>query len=153
MVIRIDGDACPAISLIEKLAKKYDINMKIYADYAHNINSDYAEVLLLDTSSQSVDMKIISETKEKDIIVTQDFGLASIVLSKNAYAIGIRGLEYTNENIDSLLYERYLNAQIRKVTKRNRGPKKRTEEDNKALIESLEKVLLCELKICGGKNE
>jgi len=146
MVIRIDGDACPAINLIEKLAKKYNINMKIYANYAHNINSDYAEVVLLDTSSQSVDMKIISETKEKDIIVTQDFGLASIVLSKNAYAIGLKGLIYTNENIDSLLYERYLNAQIRKVTKRNRGPKKRTEEDNKILIENLEKILLCELK-------
>ena len=146
MVIRIDGDACPAISLIEELAKKYDINMKIYADYTHNINSDYAEVLLVDNSSQSVDMKIISETKENDIIVTQDFGLASIVLSKKAYAIGTRGLIYTNENIDMLLYERHLNAQIRKVTKRNKGFKKRTEDDDKLLINNLEKILLCELK-------
>jgi len=120
--------------------------MKIYANYTHSIHSDYSEVLLLDTSSQSVDMKIISETKENDIIVTQDFGLASIVLSKKAYAIGIKGLIYTNENIDTLLYERYLNAQIRKATKRNKGPKKRTEEDNKILIENLEKLLIYESK-------
>ena len=146
MVIRVDGDACPAINKISELAKKYNITMKIYANYAHNINSDYAEVVLLDTSSQSVDMKIISETKESDIIITQDFGLASIVLSKKAYAISTRGLIYTNENIDSLLYERYLNEQIRKATKRNKGPKKRTEEDNKILIENLEKILLCKSK-------
>ena len=146
MVIRVDGDACPAISKISELAKKYNINMKIYANYAHSINSDYAEVLLLDTSSQNVDMKIISETKENDIIITQDFGLASIVISKKAYAIGTKGLIYTNENIDRLLYERYLNAQIRKATKRNKGPKKRTAEDNKILIENLEKILLCESK-------
>ena len=141
MVIRVDGDATPAIALIEELAKKYNVNMKIYADYAHIINSDYAEVLLLDTSSQSVDMKIISETKENDIIITQDFGLASIVLSKKAYAIGPKGLVYTDANIDLLLYERYLNAQIRKSTKRNKGPKKRTAEDDQILIENLEKIL------------
>lgn len=42
-----------------------------------------------------------------------------------------------DENIDGLLYERHLNAQIRKVTKRNKGPKKRTEEDNKILIKKV----------------
>ena len=141
IVIRVDGDACPGINLIEELAKKHNINMKIYANYAHNINSDYAEVLLVDKSSGSVDMKIISETKENDIIITQDFGLASIVLLKKAYCIGPKGLIYTNENIDRLLSERYLNSQIRKATGRNKGPKKRTEEDNERLINNLEKIL------------
>ena len=141
-IIRIDGDACPSINLIEELAKKYNINMKIYANYAHNINSDYAEVLLVDKSSGSVDMKIISETKENDIIITQDFGLASMVLLKKAHAIGPKGLIYTNENIDRLLSERYLNAQIRKATGRNKGPKKRTENDNEIFISNLEKILI-----------
>ena len=140
-MIRIDGDACPAINLIEKLARKHNISMKIYANYAHNINSDYAEITRLDVNSQSVDMKIISETNEKDIIVTQDFGLASIILSKNAYAIGPKGLIYTNENIELLLSERHLNAQIRKATKRIKGPKKRTDEDDKVLIQNLEKII------------
>ena len=140
-IIRVDGDACPGIGLIEALAKKHNIKMKIYANYAHNINSDYAEVLLMDKSSQSVDMKIISETKENDIIITQDFGLASIVLLKKAHAIGPKGLIYTNENIDRLLDERYFNSQIRKATGRNKGPKKRTEEDNERLINNLEKLL------------
>jgi len=142
VVIRVDGDACPGIGLIEELAKKYNVNMKIYADFTHNITSDYAEVLLLDKSSQNVDMRIISETKESDIIVTQDFGLASIVLSKGAHAIGPKGLVYTNDNIDRLLAERHLSAQIRKATNRIKGPKKRTEEDNERLINNLEKILI-----------
>lgn len=142
IVIRVDGDACPSRNLIEKLAKKYKIKMLVYVDYAHEINSDYAKVKVLDKSSQSVDLKIIADTLENDIVITQDYGLASLVLLKKAYAIGTKGLIYTNDNIDKLLNDRYINNKIRKITGKSKGPKKRTLKDDENLVTNLEKLIV-----------
>ena len=62
--------------------------------------------------------------------MTQDFGLAAMVLGKGARAVNQNGLVYTNENIDKLLMERYIGAKVRRGGGRTKGPAKRTKEDN-----------------------
>ncbi len=73
MRILIDGDACPGISIIEKTAKKYNIEVLLYCDINHFINSDYIAVKVVDGGFQSVDMYIMNETKYYDIFVYQDY--------------------------------------------------------------------------------
>jgi hypothetical protein len=65
-----------------------------------------------------------------DVVVTQDFGLAAMVLGKGARVINQNGMEYTNDNIDRLLMERHIGAKVRKSGGRTKGPAKRTKEDN-----------------------
>ena len=61
MRIIVDGDACPGISIIENIAKKYNIELILYCDINHYINLNYGEVRVVDSGFQSVDMKIANE--------------------------------------------------------------------------------------------
>ncbi|MDF2607184.1 MAG: hypothetical protein K0S34_1379 [Bacillales bacterium] len=73
--------------------------------------------------------------------MTQDYGLASILLPKSVSVISPRGRMYTTENIDQLLFERYLGAKLRRAAIHTKGPKKFTVEDRKNFFNSFEKIL------------
>ncbi|MDO4534902.1 MAG: YaiI/YqxD family protein [Clostridium perfringens] len=137
MRILIDGDACPRVKEIEEIAKKYSVDLILYCDIYHNINLDYGKVKVVDSGFQSVDMYIINECKKEDIIVTQDYGVASIVLNKGCFCVNPKGFMYNNENIDKLLFERHLKSKVRQSGGRLKGPKKRSEKDDIALKNSL----------------
>ena len=141
MKIIIDGDACPGISIIEKIAKNHEVSVIIYCDIHHFIQSDYCEVKIVDSGFQSVDMYVMTETKEGDIIVSQDYGVAAICLSKKAKVINPKGFIYDEKNIDRLLEERHLSQKIRRGGGKTSNPKKRTEEDNLRLERNLIKLV------------
>jgi uncharacterized protein len=141
MKIIIDGDACPGISIIERIAKSNEVSMIIYCDIHHFIQSDYAQVKIVDSGFQSVDMYVMNETKEGDIIVSQDYGVAAICLSKKAKVINPKGFIYDEKNIDRLLEERHLSQKIRRGGGKTLSPKKRTEEDNLRLERNLIKLV------------
>ena len=67
-----------------------------------------------------------------------------IVVGAGADAIHQSGKWYTNENIDQMLMERHLNKKARRGSHKNhiKGPKKRTEEDDKRFAQSFEKLVL-----------
>jgi uncharacterized protein YaiI (UPF0178 family) len=77
----------------------------------------------------------------EDIVVTQDIGLAAMVLGKGARAVNQNGLVYTDENIDKLLMERHIGAKVRRGGGRTKGPTKRTKEDNERFEAAFEKLL------------
>lgn len=141
MRILVDADACPSLTRIEEVAKKHEIPLYLYFDTSHQIESTYAMCVQCDTGFQSVDMKMVNDIQKNDIIITQDYGVAGIALSKEAKALHPKGLNYTKENIDRLFLERYIHSKERKLRK-GKGPKKRTLDDEKNLIQNL--ILLIE---------
>lgn len=141
MKIIIDGDACPGISIIEKVAKEHNIPVIIYCDIHHFIQSNYSVVKVVDSGFQSVDMYVMNETKEGDIIVSQDYGVAAICLSKKAKVINPKGYIYDEKNIDRLLEERHISQKIRRSGGKTSNPKKRTDEDNIRLEKNLLKLI------------
>ena len=141
MKVLVDADACPSIDLITDTCIKYNVELILYADTTHNIVNNYAKVITISKGFQSVDMVIINEIKENDILVTQDYGLALLSLTKKAKVINPKGMIYTNDNIDKLLYEKYVNSKLRKQSKHIKGPKKRTAEDDDNLINNLIKLI------------
>lgn len=142
MKIIIDGDACPGISIIEKIAKKNEVPVIIYCDIHHFLQSDYSEVKIVDSGFQSVDMYVMNETKKGDIIVSQDYGVAAICLSKKAKVINPKGYVYTENNIERLLEERHMSQKIRRGGGKTSNPKKRTEEDDIRLEKNLIRLLI-----------
>ena len=108
MKILIDGDSCSVISTTERLAKKYRIPCHIYCDTTRSIKSKYAQVHVVDCSKDAADFAIISACSENDIVITNDSGLAALVLAKNGIAINTRGTEYTDINILGYLNTRYV---------------------------------------------
>ena len=141
MVIRIDGDGCPDIKIMEQIAEEYLIPMVVYTDSDHNISLSYAHVDVTDTGCQNVDIKLSNEILNGDIVVTQDYGVAVIALSKKAKVIHPKGHEYTDDNIMMMLSEKHENQKLRRRHQHVKGPKKRTKEDTERLCETLVKVI------------
>ncbi|GAA0071407.1 YaiI/YqxD family protein [Clostridium sardiniense] len=141
MKIIIDGDACPSISKIENLAKEYAIEVNIFVDIHHFIQSDYSKVLIVDSGFQSVDMYVVNNSQNGDIVVTQDYGVAAMCLPRGVNVISPKGSIYTEKNIDLLLEQRHISQKIRKAGGRFKGPKKRTSEDEERLINNLRAII------------
>ena len=142
MRIVVDADATPGIKLIETVAQKYQVPCILISDDTHDIESNYSEVVTVSKGFQSVDMYLCNHLKEHDIVITQDYGVATIALSHNAFAIHPKGFLYTSENIDNLLNSRHLHMKLRKQGKHVKGPKKRSSQDDERLIKNLEKIIL-----------
>jgi uncharacterized protein len=130
MKILVDADACPVKQEVVKIAKKYDLEVIMVLDTSHIYKDDYSKVITVDKANDSVDFKIICKANKGDIIVTQDYGLASMCLGKGCSVIHQNGFLYTLENIDRMLFERYVNKKIRQDGKRGSYIKKRTKENN-----------------------
>lgn len=141
MRIIVDGDGCPGISYIEKVAKEENIDLLVYSTIDHNINLDYGEVKRVDAGFQSVDMYVINDTKEGDIVISQDFGVAALALGKKAYAISPKGMIFSNDNIERLLFERHLSQKARKAGLRGKNASKRKKEDDINLYNIIKKVI------------
>jgi len=144
--IIVDGDACPGISIIEKIAKCYNIDLIVYCDINHYIALDYGEVKIVDSGFQSVDMYVVNTCIKNDIVISQDYGVAAICLGKGAFVINPKGYNYTDKNIDRLLEERHISQKIRKAGGRTNNPRKRTKEDDIRLKTTLEKIIECNLR-------
>lgn len=144
MKIFVDADACPVIHTVETIAEKYNIPVTLLCDTNHVLNSDYSEVIIVGAGADAVDYKLISICQKGDIVVSQDYGVAAMALGKGAYAIHQSGKWYTNENIDQMLMERYLNKKARRGSHKNhiKGPKKRTDEDDERFSKSFETLNL-----------
>lgn len=143
MKILVDADACPVTRIVEKIAKKYQIECILLCDTNHILSSDYSEVKIIGAGADAVDFALLNICQKGDIVVTQDYGVAAMILGKGAYGIHQSGKWYTNQNIDQLLMERHLakKARMGKGKHHLKGPAKRTEEDDRRFEESLEKLV------------
>ena len=143
MQILVDADACPVVSIVERVAKEHNLPVTLLCDTNHVLSSDYSEVIVVGAGADAVDYKLISICHKGDIVVSQDYGVAAMALGKGAYAIHQSGKWYTNENIDQMLMERHLNKKARRASRKNhlKGPRKRTSEDNERFRESFEKMI------------
>lgn len=143
MRVFIDADACPVVSIVENISKKYNIPVTLLCDTNHVLTSEYSEVIVVGAGADAVDYKLISICHRGDIVVSQDYGVAAMALGKGAFAIHQSGKWYTNDNIDQMLMERHLNKKARRSSHKNyiKGPKKRTEEDDERFTQSFEKMI------------
>lgn len=138
MILRVDGDGCPDISVMEELAKQNEVKMIVYIDSSHILNCSYAEVIILDTSSQSVDIKLVNSLSRGDIVVTQDYGVAVVALAKEAKVVHPNGRQYTDDTIMMMLTDKYVHQKLRKQNIRMKGPKKRTHKNTELLCQTLQ---------------
>jgi hypothetical protein len=130
MQILVDADACPVKQIIVRLAKRHNIPVTMLIDTSHELYDGYSTVITVDKQADSVDYALMALLTRDDIVVTQDFGLAAMVLGKGARAVNQNGMIYTNDNIDKLLMERHIGQKVRRSGGRTKGPAKRTKEDD-----------------------
>ena len=130
MRVFIDADACPVVSIVENISKKYNIPVTLLCDTNHVLTSEYSEVIVVGAGADAVDYKLISICHRRDIVVSQDYGVAAMALGKGAFAIHQSGKWYTNDNIEQMLMERHSNKKARRSSHKNHIKKEFSPNDS-----------------------
>ena len=141
MKVLIDADACPVVEIAVRLCRKFQRQCLLFCDTAHEIHREGAETLIFDKGADSVDFALANRVETGDVVVTQDYGLASMCLAKGAQVLHQDGWEYTAWNIDALLFQRHASREYRAAGGRTKGPSKRKECQNQAFTVALQKLL------------
>ncbi len=148
MRLIIDGDGSPVKEEVVRLGEKFQLTVLIVTSIDHYTNKEepsFVHFVYVDKGADRADYEIIKLVESNDVVITQDYGLASLALPKGARVFHHSGEEYKKETIDILLNKRYMSAQMRKAGKKTKGPKVFTQKDRehffKLLNETLEKEL------------
>ena len=156
MRIVIDGDGSPVKDEAIAVAKEFGLPVLIVTSVDHfttKIYPDFIQFIYVDKGADGADYRIVKEIQEGDFIITQDYGLASLLLGKNVRVFHHSGKEYLPETMDSLLTQRYLGAQMRKAGKRTKGPKPFTKENREAFKHSFKQVIKKEWQQTEGETD
>ena len=145
MKIYVDADACPVKDVVISESRNAEIPVILVTSFSHFSNAEQpsgVDIIYVDSGADAADYRIMKLASKGDIIVTQDYGLASLGLAKGCTVLHHKGFIYSNENIDDLLQTRYLSAMARKSGKRTKGPKPFTAEDREKFRELFRRVIL-----------
>ena len=137
--VLIDADGCPVVDLTIRICRAHSVPVLILCDTAHRIERDGA--MVFDKGADSVDFALVNRARAGDIVVTQDYGLASMCLARRARVLDQNGREYTADNIDALLERRWQNKKLLRAGKHPKGPARRTKEQDEAFAKALEELL------------
>lgn len=153
----IDADACPVIR--EALAEARHAGWHVVIagnstqNLARRIRRDdprcpedarrgfWVETLEVGVGADSADFAIVSALEAGDVVVTQDIGLASMVLGRGGAAIGVRGHVYDRATIDMQLFIRHEEQKVRRAGGRTQGPAAFTAEDRSRFTRNLRRLL------------
>lgn len=141
MKVLVDADASPVTDIAIALCREYNTHCLLLCDTAHEFYRDGAQTLVFDKGADSVDFALVNRVEPGDIVVTQDYGLASMCMAKGASVLHQDGWAYTKENIDALLFSRHESGKYRRAGGRTKGPKKREKAQDEAFRKALQQML------------
>ena len=141
MKVFIDADGCPVVDIAVSLCQTFSVSCLLFCDTAHQITRPNVQTVVCDKGADSVDFVLVNRLQKGDIVITQDYGLASMALAKGAYVLHQDGWQYTSFNIDALLFQRHESRKFRANGGRIKGPSKRKPEQDKAFLQTLNMLL------------
>ena len=158
----IDADACPVTREALACARRARVPVVIVGNTTQNLERHvrrddprgperargrdatrgfWVDVLDVSVGADSADFAIVERLQPDDVVVTQDIGLASMVLGRGAAAIGVRGRVYTKATIDMDLFIRHEEKKVRRAGGRTRGPAAFTDDDRERFTRNLADLL------------
>ena len=153
----IDADACPVTRDALAVARRCHAAVIIAGNSTQNLERHirrddprtpeaarkgfWVDTLAVGVSTDSADFAIVERLQPGDVVVTQDIGLASMVLGRDAAAIGVRGRVYDKATIDMQLFIRHEEKKARRAGRRTKGPDPFTDEDRARFAHNLEGLL------------
>ncbi|MET3289860.1 UNVERIFIED_CONTAM: uncharacterized protein YaiI (UPF0178 family) [Brevibacillus sp. OAP136] len=139
--VLVDADACPkqALAIVRTLCERYGWQCITYASYNHQM--DHPHHVMVDAGPQAVDLKLTNAVRPGDVVVTQDIGLAAMILGKQGLAVSPHGTIFYPDKIGFMLEERNEKARFRRGGGRTKGPAARTGDDDRKFAESLQLLL------------
>jgi len=146
--IYVDADASPVNDIVISIAKNANIPVvlvKSFDHFSHQEETVGVQTVYVDSGADAADYRIMELANHGDILITQDYGLASLGLGRDCIVLHPRGFAYTDTNIDQLLASRHVNAKARRSGQRTKGPKPFTDEDKQKfqalLVKTINKMI------------
>lgn len=138
----VDGDACPVKSEIAQAVRLCGATALMVSSYAHVlVPEDQVQVVTVDASDQAADLYIANVLTPQDVLVTGDYGLAALGLSRGAAVLTPRGKIIREADIDGLLAHRHWSAKLRRGGTRTKGPPAFTSADRNKFLQNLTSLL------------
>ncbi len=141
----VDADACPVTRDAISVAGRHGATVALVANTTQNLDRLAArsgiEMVQVSGGRDAADFAIVEMLQPDDVVVTQDVGLAAMVLGRGARAIGVRGRIYHLATIDAELEVRHEQAKLRRAGGRHKGPAPFTDRDREHFVEQLERLL------------
>lgn len=153
MMILVDADGCPVVDISIEVAKENELQCVLICDTSHFFQRDGAETITVSKGADSADYAIVNMLKKQDIVVTQDYGLAAMVLARQGCPITQNGLVINDFNIESLLSQRHTAQKIRSAGGRTKGPSKREKEQDVRFKKQLECLVKTTLENCNEERK
>jgi uncharacterized protein YaiI (UPF0178 family) len=152
--IYIDADGAPWRNFVIERGRKHGILVVIVADYSHVIPpAEGVERVVVDGGADAADYAIVNRVHVGDLVITQDVGLASLVLPQGAAVISPRGFEFTEGSMDGRLARRWLHGRIRKGGGRISGPPPLSEDERDRFLVLLERKIIASIRGRGRKSD
>ncbi len=139
--IIVDADACPknCLVLLQKERSRFGYRLITIASFNHVINN--SEHITVGNEKEAADLAVINRVQAGDLVVTQDWGLAALVLGKGGKVLAPNGRIYHEDDIRFMLEERAVKAKIRRAGGRTKGPAARGKQDDQKFFASLFELL------------
>lgn len=113
MKILLDADGSPVREICERLCQKYGARLLLVKNYSQDFLPTYGEVVSVDISKEAADIYIANHAKSEDLVITNDKGLSSLALSKNARVMDFQGKIIDDDNIIAMLESRHFKRKMR----------------------------------------
>ena len=130
-------NSCPVVEQMLEIAKVFAIEVQLVCDSSYDYSDLDVLVLQADKGRDQSDFLLLKHVADNDLVITQDYGLAALVLAKKGFVLSANGSFYSEQTIDELLF-------VRASAKRSgkyRHRKKRTRENDKSFAQALEDFL------------
>lgn len=143
--IFIDADACPVTREVLQIARRRHVPVILVGNGTQSFDRytsrEGVEAIQVSSGRDAADFAIIERLSPDDVVVTQDIGLAAMVLGRSARAIGVRGRVYTKATIDIEMEVRHAEQVHRRGGGRTKGPAPFEDDDRERFTDNLTRIL------------
>jgi uncharacterized protein YaiI (UPF0178 family) len=138
LTIYIDADACPVKEEVYRVARRYEMGVKVVAKHTQHVPANERTELIVQPGCGAVDDWIAEQAGPGDIVITADIPLAARCLTKDALVLDPRGRRFTDKDIGSALATRELLAELRQSGVNTGGPSAITAKDRSRFLAKLD---------------
>src|SRR5437764_2794425 len=122
LTIYVDADACPVKPEVYRVARRYQMPVKVVANAPLRVPAEPLVELVVCPGFGAADDWIAEQAGRGDIVITADIPLAARCLAKEARVLGPKGSAFTENDIGSALATRSLMDELRQGGIMTGGP-------------------------------
>ncbi len=146
MRIWVDGDACPVVDEVLRVAARHRLPVTIVGNQWRRGLDPSVSQIVVPEAPDAADDRIAADIAAGDIAVTADIPLAARCLDRGARVIGHDGRPFDAASIGMALAMRDLASHLRETGERTGGPRPYAAKDRSRFLAALEQGIQAALR-------